>query len=455
MSHLGRRAGAALACALLALAGLAARADDGEKVRAAPDQDQLRARAFSPERTHARRRALAEKLGKGSVAVLYSGKSNGSDARGHFAERNFLYLTGIAEPGVWMLVDAERELLILAPRDPARETWIGARLGPGEETAKRFGVDAARSTEDLVTILKEAFKDAASIRVSGTDEKELAKMGVLPAGAHVESAAPAIARLRQVKDEDELALLRRACVLSASAFKHAAKAIAADRFEFEAQALFECACRFHGAEAQGYPSIVGSGPNSCVLHYDANRRRMKAGDMLVFDAGCECGGYSADVTRTFPVSGTFTDEQRRVYEAVLRAQDAGIAACKPGTTIKQVHDAARAVLVQEKLEKFLPHGVSHWLGLDVHDAGDYTAKLEPGCVLTVEPGCYMPEKELGVRIEDDILVTEQGPVNLSAGAPRAAAEVEALLARARAGSIDVPPLPKEEPLPPLRKRKLY
>jgi Xaa-Pro aminopeptidase len=386
------------------------------------------------------------------VLVLGSGRSNETDATPHRASRDFLYLTGIGDADCTILVTRTRELLFARARDKSREIWTGEHVFPSEETARRFGFDGASPTTALKQAVQEAVAGATGKIFAGglsdADKKEW-----FSEGSKLESPGAAIARLRQVKDPAELALLKRAAEISATAHIYCARAIAPGRFEYEVQGLFEGACRFFGAEAQGYPSIVGSGPNSCILHYDKNRRLMKAGDLLVLDAAGECGGYSADVTRTFPVSGTFTAEQRRVYDAVLKAQDAGIQACRPGTTIGEINAICRGVLKEEGLGSYLPHGVSHWLGLDVHDPGDYALALAPGMVLTVEPGCYIAEKELGVRIEDDILVTEDGPVNLSGHAPRSADAIETLLAQSRAGRVDFPALPEATPVPELRRHK--
>ena len=435
--------------AALVLAALVASAEDG--ARAPGDQGELEAKAFSGERTHHRRRALLKALGEGAVLVLGSGRSSESDAVEHRANRDFLYLSGIGDPDCVMIVTESRETLYAHARQKEREIWTGEHVYPSEETTRRYGFDGSYPTSAVKDAVRDAVSGASRVFVGGLSDAQ--KKEWFPEGTKLEIGAEAIGRLRQVKDAAELALMKRACEISAAAHIHCARAIAPGRFEYEVQGLFDGACRFYGAEAQGYPSIVGSGPNSCVLHYDKNRRRMEAGDLLVLDAAGECGGYSADVTRTFPVSGKFTPEQRRVYEAVLKAQDAGIKACRPGTTVGQINEICRASLEEDGLKKYLPHGVSHWLGLDVHDAGDYQLPLAPGIVLTVEPGCYIAEKELGVRIEDDILVTEDGPVNLSGFVPRGADEIEALLAKARTGSIEIAPLPPPSAVPELRRHK--
>jgi Xaa-Pro aminopeptidase len=445
----------ALVLAATLLSGAVLAQDAPKTAAVAPgDQDALRDRAFSAAHLTERRRALVRALGDDVLVVLASGTPTETDARTHRATRDFLYLTGVEDPSCFLLLTEGNATFFAPPRNKGQEIWTGVHTYPGEETAKRFGFDAARSTKGWKEALAQAVAaKPRKIFLSGIEAKELPDVGSIATFP----AAAAIGRLRQVKDEDELALMKRACEISATAMLYAARAIAPERFEFEAQGLFEGLCRFYGAETQGYPSIVGSGPNSCVLHYDKNRRRMKAGDLVVLDAGSECGGYSSDVTRTYPVSGKYTKEQRRVYEAVYRAQEAGIKACRPGATVHEVGEASRAVLEKEGLLEFLPHGVSHWLGLDVHDAGDYAKKLEPGNVLTVEPGCYMAEKELGVRIEDDILVTDDGPVNLSGDAPRTADDMEALMARARTAGLEMPALPAARPVPPLRahRGKLY
>ncbi len=420
----------------LAASALLANAEDG--ARAPGDQEKLKARAFSAEHLHERRRALARALGSNALIVLSSGKDTESDALQHRANRDFMYLTGIEDPGCSVIIDGESEVVYAPQRNARAEIWTGVHVYASEETATRYGFTAARRTDAFKKDLAAAREHAEKIFQAGFRKEEVQDVF---GTKDVESALTAIGRLRQVKDDDELALMKRAAEISAVAHLYCTKAIAPDRFEYEVQGLFEGCCRFYGCEAQGYPSIVGSGPNSCILHYDKNRRQMKSGDMLVLDAAGECGGYSADVTRTFPISGKFTDEQRKVYNAVLRAQDAGIKMCRPGVTVREVGEASRAVLKEEGYLEYLPHGVSHWLGLDVHDAGDYSLPLAPGMVLTVEPGIYIAAKELGCRIEDDILVTEDGPVNLSGYAPRKAEEIEALLAKAKAGKLELPPLP--------------
>jgi len=257
--------------------------------------------------------------------------------------------------------------------------------------------------------------------------------------------ADVLTRLREVKTEEELRFLRSAIDITADAQREAMRAIAPGSYEYQIEAVIEYVFQREGAEHEGFPSIVGSGENSTILHYESNRRRMGAGDVVVMDIGAEYRGYSADVTRTAPVSGRFTEPQRQIYESVLEAQDSAIAAGKVGGTFGEMNAAATEVLARRlqelgiisdpaRVRTFFPHGVSHYLGLDVHDAGTY-GPLRPGNVVTVEPGLYItPSSDvderwwnIGIRIEDDVLVTERGPVVLSEGAPRSVEEVEALM----------------------------
>jgi Xaa-Pro aminopeptidase len=284
----------------------------------------------------------------------------------------------------------------------------------------------------------------------GFDEvRDASDQGRLTRGLELARAgdvSEALAAMRLRKDATEVALLRRAIDITATALCEAMRSAEPGLAEFQLEALIEYVFRREGAVRSGFPSIVGSGPNSCVLHYSRNGRLMKAGDLVVCDVGAEFGRYSADVTRTFPVSGRFTDEQRKVYEAVLAAQEAGFRAVRPGATVRDVHLAAYRSLAEKGYAEHFPHGTSHWLGLDVHDVGDYDTPLEPGMVLTVEPGVYLGSKELGVRIEDVVLVTEDGCELLSVGVPRGVAEIEALMREKGIGN--------EAPRPyPARKRR--
>ena len=261
--------------------------------------------------------------------------------------------------------------------------------------------------------------------------------------------------LREVKTEEELEFLQRAIDITTAAHREAFRSIEPGLHEYEIEAVIEYVFHRGGAEHQGFPSIVGSGENSVILHYESNRRRMEDGDVVVMDIGAEYRGYSADVTRTAPVSGHFSREQRLIYDAVLEAQEAAIAAAVAGASFRAPNVAAAAVLADRltelgiisapgEISRFMPHGVSHYLGLDVHDAGTY-GPLRPGNVITVEPGIYVSPMEgvdekwwnIGVRIEDDVLITEAGPVVLSSSAPRTADEIERMMEESGLASVDV------------------
>ncbi len=255
-----------------------------------------------------------------------------------------------------------------------------------------------------------------------------------------------------VKTDAELALLQRAIDITGAAHREAMRSVVPGMHEYEIEALVEYIFRRNGAESPGFPSIVGSGENSVILHYETNRRRLEAEDMVVIDIGAEYHGYSADVTRTLPANGTFSPEQKAIYELVLRAQDAGIDASRAGQPFRAPHIAAAAVVAEglvelgliesaDEVRRFFMHGTSHYLGLYVHDVGT-GGELVPGTVITVEPGVYISPSEtvdpkwwnIGVRIEDDILITDGDPVLMSASAPRTVSEIEALMGETGLGN---------------------
>jgi Xaa-Pro aminopeptidase len=233
--------------------------------------------------------------------------------------------------------------------------------------------------------------------------------------------------MRQTKSPAEIAKIRRAVAGTVAGHFDALRAARAGLYEYHVAAIVELRCRENGSLRQAYPSIVGSGPWSCILHYDRNTRRMEDGDVVVLDAGGAFEGYASDVTRTFPVSGRFTEEQAKVYDAVLDAQERAIAAVRPGQTLRQVHEVARSALAERGLDKWFIHGTCHSVGLDVHDPWPKDAVLRPGAVITVEPGVYDSARNLGVRIEDTVLVTEKGCEVLSSALPKKREDVERLM----------------------------
>jgi Xaa-Pro aminopeptidase len=355
-----------------------------------------------------RRDRLAQRI-KGNVLVLRAAPDQ--ELTEYQQERNFYYLTGFDEPNAILLLDAAseppQEFLFLPERKPSEERWTGPKLGPGPDAEKATGFAKVLSIVEFDATLKKAQEHAKA--VDGLKDVE-----------------DDIAYLRQVKSPTEIALLEKAIQITLKAQLAAAKAIQPGAMEYEVEAALEYEFRRNGAERPGFPSIVGSGPFSTILHYDKNDRRMQAPDVVVVDIGAEYSGYSADVTRTYPVSGKFSPRQREIYQIVLDAQKAAIAKIKPGVRISDLHQAAMGYIRSKGYEKNFIHGTSHHIGLEVHDVGSTARPLEPNMVITVEPGIYIPEEEIGVRIEDDVLVTPTGYRVLSAF-PKEIAEIEALV----------------------------
>jgi Xaa-Pro aminopeptidase len=383
----------------------------------------------------------------------------------------FYYLTGFPEPdAVVALVaaeGAEQHILFCREKNPEREIWDGFRYGP-DAAREVFGFDAAHALGDMDRVLADLCCDRPALYtplglLPAWDRKvtELinevrgrARTGVAPP-EHIVDVRQSLDAMRLVKDAHEQALMRRAAEISAGAHRRAMAATRPGWFEYQVEAELVHEFMRSGAQAVAYPSIVAGGPNACVLHYRDNNRQLQDGELLLIDAGCEYQGYASDITRSFPVNGKFSGPQRDVYELVLAAQSACIAAIQPGVDFHDYHKVAERVLAQgfidlklcqgtldEVLEtgsykQFYMHRAGHWLGMDVHDAGLYqmrgeSTRLSPGMVLTVEPGAYIraadnvPEAfwDIGVRIEDDLLVTVSGSENLTQATPRTVAAVE-------------------------------
>jgi Xaa-Pro aminopeptidase len=436
-----------------------------------------------------RREAFLAKL-SGDVAVIAAAPVHirNNDVEHHFRQDSDLfYLTGYDEPDVVAVLTRvhaqHRFVLFVRTRDPERETWDGPRSGV-EGAVADFDADAAFPIAELAERLPGYLENARRLhfalgRDPRTDQRVLAardavrrrqRLGVLAPGVIVD-LAETLHPMRLLKSAAEVEETRRAIDATCEGHLAAMDAARPGAFEHEVEAELLRAFRRHGSPRPAYESIVGSGPNATILHYRKNDRRIEADELLLIDAGAEIGSYAADVTRTFPVSGRFTPAQRRVYDAVLHAQKIAIAAVRPGTSIEEIHKLTvralteglvglgliegpvDAALADERYKKFYMHRTSHWLGMDVHDVGSYFVHagapdappalsprpLEPGMILTIEPGIYVglrtgaPAEYLGigVRIEDDVLVTPEGHEVLTRAIPKEPDALEAiLLARA-------------------------
>ncbi|MBI2493154.1 MAG: aminopeptidase P N-terminal domain-containing protein [Candidatus Rokubacteria bacterium] len=462
-----------------------------------------------------RRLRFATALGD-ALAIVPGAQEARRNSDVHYEFRqssDFYFLTGFDEPDAVAVFNPahakERYVLFVRPRDRELEIWNGSRAGV-EGAVATYGADAAYPIAELDDRLREWLLDRPTVYYrlgqgahDGRVTRLVAELRAARARGHnapvrIEDPGPLLAELRLRRSPAELARHRRACEISRDAHVEAMRYARPGLYEYQVQAALEFVFRVNGSPRNGYPSIVASGPNACILHYSENRRRLEDGDLLLIDAGCEYGYHSADITRTFPVNGRFTAPQRAIYELVLRAQLAGIAAARPGVRYEAIHEAARRVLTEGLVDlgllprgvadslamhhyrEFYMHGTGHWLGMDVHDVGDYKVNLtsralEPGMVFTVEPGLYvesaretatfylrefsedemwerrlrlgfaaakkLEEEEkakaekvvhpipkefrgIGVRIEDDLLVTADGCEVLTAGTPKTVAEVE-------------------------------
>jgi Xaa-Pro aminopeptidase len=462
---------------------------------------------------YAKRRAAvarALKAAGGGIAVLPTAPELQRNRDSDFPYRHdsyFYYLTGFSEPGAWLVIEANgkttQSTLFCRPKDMEREIWDGIRLGPKAAPAE-LGVDAAFSLDTLDEKMPELLANQHAVWFpfathQGLESQVDGWLGKVRARVRYGAECPQsqhdlcklLDEMRLMKDSHELAILRRAGKISAGAHVRAMQASAAmlqnggngekgglREYHLEAELLHEF--RRHGAQFPAYTSIVAAGANACILHYRAGDSELKPGQLCLIDAGCELDGYASDITRTFPADGKFTPAQRRLYDIVQASQEAAIKAIKPGKRFTDPHAAATRVLVEGMLEtgllpktkhgtvddvlesgayrQFYMHRTGHWMGMDVHDCGDYTEPgsrpreekdalgqsvmrkpsriLQPGMVLTVEPGLYVrPAKNvpkefwnIGIRIEDDALVTAKGCELMTRGVPVDADEIEALMA---------------------------
>jgi len=382
---------------------------------------------------------------------------------------NFWYLTGMPDPGAALLLipggtlykgKKVHEILFVTPRSPDREVWVGTRLGLNEADSI-LGFSTSEDISLLQTVLKSMLSGKDTLWFTGLPtisflppilDKKIFAESEIKSYLHkdypdlwIKNSLPHLNTMREIKDDDEIRLMKKAIDISIEGHKAVMQQAKPGMNEYEIEAIMEYTFKRLGAEDVGYPSIVGSEYNACILHYISNRKQTSSNDLILADCGAEYQNYTADITRTFPVNGKFTKEQAQIYAIVLDAQNAGIKACKKGNEFRAPHNAAMEIITKGLLELgiittasqarwYFMHGTSHYLGLDVHDAGTFKA-LQKNSVITVEPGIYIPKDSpcdkrwwnIGIRIEDDILITDGDPINLSEALPRTISEIEELM----------------------------
>lgn len=439
-----------------------------------------------------RREALRKEMPPNSVAVFFANpvrnRSNDVDYLYH-QNTDFYYLTGYREPNAVLLIFKDNqtaedrnynEIIFVQPRNARSEMWNGRRLGDegvkatlgfqqvfNNEFFQEYNLDFKKfdqilffdfendvrddkaTTADLYDLI-EQFKlkvDYASQHKGQVYQREGNDLKVIQRQLNTRDLITLMNKLRQHKTEEELGLLRKAVKVSCAGQIEVMKAIKPGMSEREIQGIHEYVFKKYQAEEVGYPSIVGSGHNGCILHYQENYKpEINSKELILMDLGAEYRGYTADITRTIPISGTFSPEQKQIYELVLAAQEAAMKICKPGTSFNDLTRATKTVInkglkelgiikTEDAPHQYYPHGCCHFIGLDVHDRGDYSENLSENMVITIEPGIYIPENAdcdkrwwgIAVRIEDDFLITRDGNEHLSASAPRKVAEIEALM----------------------------
>ncbi|HZS03345.1 MAG TPA: aminopeptidase P N-terminal domain-containing protein [Blastocatellia bacterium] len=405
----------------------------------------------------ARRQRLMEQVKNGVIVLAGAHEDDFGDA-GRFRQSNyFQYLTGVETPAAYLLLvpkglpdyGGAREILFIPPRNPANERWTGPQIGPGAEAEAAFGFERALPSTEFDRVIKnlvtggQVFYGITPRREDTTQPRELLfaeRLRALVGNAELKQVAYQINRQRMTKSESEVAMLQKAIDATGAAQAGVARALRPGVYEYELEGDILAAFLRNGAERPSFPSIIGSGIYSTVLHYDRNRKQIEDGDLVVVDIGAEYSYYAADITRTWPASGRFTPRQREIYDLVLEAQRRVAESVKPGKTYlgaltQETARIFRDSKLRAKDEKgneramdyFFIHATGHYLGMDVHDVGDYDRPLRPGDVFTIEPGIYISGERLGVRIEDDYLVTADGVRKLSSAIPSDPNEIERLM----------------------------
>jgi len=410
--------------------------------------------AQSPEEFQKRRAAVREKMEPNSVLIL-RGNAAGEEFTGFRQENYFYYLTGINEPGASLILysgaapsgrryGARTETVFVNPRNTSRADWEAQTLGI--EGAEKLGFSDARLSAEFhdsfdrvlmssPSIIYIDYQRSRSLREPPSADEWLFKLArdkgasfkLMPVGSLVDA-------MRVIKSPAETDLIKTAAAITAEAHKEAMRTAEPGMYEYQLQSVIEHVFSMNGAQRPGFSSIVGSGRNSCILHWSENSSMMNPGDIVVIDIGAEYNMYTADVTRTIPVDGKFTPRQKEIYEIVLRANEAAIGMVGPEVNMRDINSKVNGIMAegliklnmikdQSELRRYYFHGLSHPIGLQVHDVGR-TGVLKPGMIITIEPGLYVREEGLGVRIEDDVLVTETGHINLTAAVPKSIAEVE-------------------------------
>ncbi len=388
-----------------------------------------------------RRARLMNELG-GCVGLIAAQGEVSGVTEDYRQDSDFLWLTGVNEPEAWLLLQPKspyrKVTLFLKARDPEKERWTGPRDPLSPELLKKYGVDRVIRGSPEGALLNAGLHHACVAVISpatmAKDDRSDAELSERLAGRYglkVEYKRGLLADLRAAHDAEELERMERAVAITAAGHNVVARIAVAGLTERQVQTQLEYAFFQAGGTGLSYSSIVGSGPNGAVLHWDENSRVIKDGDLLVVDAAAEYGRYAADVTRTYPVSGRFTDEQAKAYRAVYQAQEDIFAAIKPGASMADLQHAAEESLRKSGYLADFIHGFGHFIGLEVHDAGDPERPIPVGAVFTVEPGVYLPALGFGVRIEDEVVMTEKGYRLLTGALPRKLEDVEAWLARER------------------------
>lgn len=412
-----------------------------------------------------RRTRVFAQMQPNSALLLFSEieKRRNNDCTYPFRQDSyFWYLTGFNEPNAALLLlkteQAEKAIIFLRPRDPLLETWNGRRLGV-ERAPQQLNVNEAYSIEDLATVLPKILKNLTALyyvpEIHTWGDKLVAESAV--SFSNILDWRPMLSEMRLIKSPNEIRLMQQAGQITALGHIKAMQTTRPNRFEYEIESEILHEFNRHCARFPSYNSIVAGGNNACILHYTENDRPLNDGNLVLIDAGCEFAMYAGDITRTFPVNGKFSQPQREIYELVLKAQKRAIELLVPGNSIKQANDEVIRIktqglvdlgilkgdvdtlIEQQAYRQFYMHGLGHWLGLDVHDVGSYGQDkqriLEIGMVITVEPGIYISEnadvpeqyKGIGVRIEDNLLMTEYGNKILTAAAPKEIADIENLM----------------------------